>query len=191
LSSFFAVVGGDDESGQVEVDASSLLFGKMASKSAVPIVTSAATNTTSTATAVTTTPATTTSSSSSATTSLRSSTNDDVATEDARLFVQKMRLSEVTFVLCARGFTIAIPNEWRVCIKALQTNAEVTDWTRMTKTIVYHFVKKIAKSLVLKNGAKTIVGSLTGKSFKAHGSTAALLTAKTEEESAALLFGRK
>ena len=107
------------------------------------------------------------------------------------MFVQKMRLSEVTFVLCARGFTIAIPNEWRVCIKALQTNAEVTDWTKMTKTIVYHFVKKIGKSLVLKNGAKTIVGSLTGKAFKAHGSAAALRTVKTEEESAALLFGRK
>jgi hypothetical protein len=115
----------------------------------------------------------------------------EVFTTQEKMYVQKMRLSEVTFVLCARDFTVAIPDKWRVRIKALQLNSIVTDWGKLGNSIIMHFVKKIAKSLVLKNGAKTIVGSLTGKAFKAHGSAATFYTAETEEESATLLFGSK
>jgi hypothetical protein len=120
-------------------------------------------------------------------------TMDNTAdTVDEKLYVQKMRLSEVTFVLCARDFTVAIPDNWRVRIKALQLNSLVTDWKKLGKEIIMHFVKKIAKSLVLKNGAKTLVGSLTGVAFKANNTATNVgITAETEEESASLLFGHK
>ena len=111
---------------------------------------------------------------------------------DERMFLQKMRVSEITFVLRARGFTVAIPDDWRVRIKAMQMNSIVSDWAKLGNIIVMNCVKKIAKSLVLKNGVKTLVGSLTGVAFKANGSSATRdHIADTEEESAAILFGKK
>jgi len=106
------------------------------------------------------------------------------------IFLRKMRVSEITFVLCARNFAVAIPDDWRVRIKAMQMNSIVTDFTKLGNMIVMNSVRKVATSLLLKNGAKTVIGSLTGVAFKAHGSNATMKTADTEEESAAILFGK-
>jgi hypothetical protein len=169
LSTFFAMSNADED--KTEEDASSILFGKSEASSSVVVA---------------------------AATSMKKEpdktlTMDNAAdTVDEKLYVQKMRLSEVTFVLCARDFTVAIPDNWRVRIKALQLNSLVTDWKKLGKEIIMHFVKKIAKSLVLKNGAKTLVGSLTGVAFKANNTATNVgITAETEEESASLLFGHK
>ena len=78
----------------------------------------------------------------------------------------------------------------QIRIKAMQMNSIVTDFTKLGNMIVMNSVRKVATSLLLKNGAKTVIGSLTGVAFKAHGSNATMKTADTEEESAAILFGK-
>jgi hypothetical protein len=109
--------------------------------------------------------------------------------EEVPMFVQRFRMGETTMMLTSRGFGIQLPDKWRVRVKALQMNNVVTSWDKLTRVILKHFSTKVAKSLVLKNGAKVILSSLTGKIVKASGSAARDLKAEDEVEDAALLFG--
>ena len=92
-------------------------------------------------------------------------------------------------MLTSRGFGIQLPDNWRVRVKALQLNNIVTTWGKLTRDVLKHFSTKVAKSLVLKNGAKVILSSLTGKIVKASGSAARDLEAEESQEDATLLFG--
>merc|ERR1711871_1414165 len=79
------------------------------------------------------------------------------------MFVQRFRMGETTMMLTSRGFGIQLPDKWRVRVKALQLNNVVTSWDKLTRVVLKHFSAKVAKSLVLKNEAKVILSSLTGK----------------------------
>ena len=113
----------------------------------------------------------------------------DEEQEAVPMFVQRFRMGETTMMLTSRGFGIQLPDKWRVRVKALQLNNVVTSWDELTRVILKHFSTKVAKSLVLKNGAKVILSSLTGKIVQASGSASRDLKAEEEVEDAALLFG--
>ena len=106
----------------------------------------------------------------------------------ALVHFQRFRVSEVTYVLTTRGFMLQLPDEWRVRIKALQLTTVTSTWNNVLRVIVVHFVKKITKSLVLKNAGKLVVGSVLGRRLKATGSAAAKFYDEDEDDDDAVLL---